>query len=118
MPEKKKKKVLRPGSKRAVHAAAKKPKKGAKKTAKKATKRAAKAKRSVKASSVTEAHVSKAGNISVYDLNAKSVDTIHLDPIFQGTEINSDVIYQTVLMYQAGEREGTASTKDRGHVRG
>ena len=32
--------------------------------------------------------------------------------------INQDVIHQAVVMYQANQRQGTASTKDRGHVSG
>ena len=61
---------------------------------------------------------SKDGTLPVYDLNGKTLETMKLDPMFQDAEVNRDVIYQAVLMYQAGEREGTASTKDRGHVRG
>ena len=57
------------------------------------------------------------GKLSVYDLQGKAVDTMTLDPLFEG-DVNQDVIYQLVLMYQAGQREGTAATKDRGHVSG
>ena len=109
-PKKKKKKVIRPGSKKTV---VKTSKATIKKAAKKAVKRVAK---SVKTKAVKEK--AKAGSLNIYDLNAKTLDTIAVDAIFQGEEINTDVIYQTVLMYQAGEREGTAATKDRGHVRG
>jgi len=112
-PKKKRKKIVRPEVKAA---AAKKAKTVAKKAAdKKTASRTTKAKR---VSSAKTQATAKAGSLNVYDINAKSVDTIQLDAIFQGTEINSDVIYQTVLMYQAGEREGTASTKNRGDVRG
>ena len=112
-PVKKKKKVLKPGSRKAV---VKKTKVVSSKVAKKETKRTVKATKAVKVSG--ELKAAKPGNLTVYDLNAKSLETINLDPIFQGSEINTDVIYQTVLMYQAGQREGTAATKDRGHVRG
>ena len=112
-PKKKKKKVIKPAAKQA---AAKKRVPVAKKTVKKAAKRTAK---TVKASKVSAAAAAvKNSSLEVYDLKAKSVDTIQLDPIFQGEGVNSDVIYQTVLMYRAGEREGTASTKERGAVRG
>ena len=111
MQQKKKKKVIRPGSKKA---AVKKVKKGAVKSVKKATKRVAKTTKASKTSGVA----AKVGSLNVYDLNAKSIDTLQLDPIFQGSDVNTDVVYQTVLMYQAGEREGTASTKNRGDVRG
>ncbi|MBI3252721.1 MAG: 50S ribosomal protein L4 [Candidatus Omnitrophica bacterium] len=56
--------------------------------------------------------------LSVRDLNGKTLESFSLDPLFSDPDIHTGVIYQTVLMYQAGEREGTASTKDRGHVRG
>ena len=58
------------------------------------------------------------GTLSVYDLNGKSVDKITLDPLFHEGDVNQDVIYQVVLMYQAGQREGTAATKTRGEVSG
>ncbi len=56
--------------------------------------------------------------ISVLDQNGKVVETLTLDPIFVEHAVNTDVVYQAILKYQAGEREGTASTLDRGHVRG
>lgn len=58
------------------------------------------------------------GSLSVMDAHGKAVETMALDPLFLGDHVNTDVVYQAVLNYQAGEREGTASTKDRGHVRG
>lgn len=58
------------------------------------------------------------GILSVYDLQGKSVDKLTLDPLFHEGAVNQDVIYQVVLMYQAGQREGTASTKNRGDVSG
>ena len=57
------------------------------------------------------------GKLSIYDLQGKAVDTFSLDPLFEG-DVNQDVIYQVVLMYQAGQREGTAATKTRGEVSG
>ena len=111
-PKKKRKKILRPAAKAA---AAKRAKTVAKKNAdKKVAVRVTKTKKA----SLEKNGTSKADNLNVYDMNAKSIDTIKLDPIFQGIEINTDVVYQTVLMYQAGQREGTASTKNRGDVRG
>ena len=56
--------------------------------------------------------------MSVYDLDGKSVDTFTLDPLFHEGEVNTDVIHQAVVMYQAGQREGTAATKTRGEVSG
>ncbi len=114
MKQKKKIKVIRPAAKAA---AAKKVKRVSDKAVRKSTKRVAKTVVKSKVAAVAT-HVEKAGSLNVYDINAKSVDSINLDPIFLGEGINSDVIYQTVLMYQAGQREGTASTKERGAVRG
>ncbi|MBI4432705.1 MAG: 50S ribosomal protein L4 [Candidatus Omnitrophica bacterium] len=56
--------------------------------------------------------------LSVQDLNGKAHETITLDPIFNDGRVNTHVVYQAVVNYQAGQRTGTASTKDRGHVRG
>ena len=61
---------------------------------------------------------SKTGAISVSDMNGKVLETITLDALFTSEAVNTDVVYQAVLMYQAGEREGTAATKTRGEVRG
>ncbi len=107
MPEKRKKKNL----KSSKHQAARKPKKPAmSKKAKKAEKKASR--KPAAASQKTD------GAVSVYDLKGKSVATLALDPLLHEGPVNTDVIYQAVLQYRAGEREGTASTKDRGHVRG
>ena len=87
----------------------------------KTKKKSAKAKKAKKAHETTKTSASAAfknGSIPVYDLNGKPAETITLDPMFYDGAVNTDVIYQAVVMYQANEREGTASTKDRGHVRG
>ena len=86
-----------------------------KKTAVKAKKTPAKTKKTAKPAVKKAAHE---GSIAVHDLTGKSVDKMTLDPLFHEGAVNQDVIYQVVLMYQAGQREGTAATKDRGHVRG
>lgn len=78
---------------------------------------AAKKVASVKPKAATETKA-KHGSVIVYDMSGKSVDTLNLDPIFHEGHVNTDVIYQTVVMIQAGNREGTASTKDRGAVSG
>ncbi len=69
---------------------------------------------------VVKAETKKAtgSTLPVYDLNGKSVDTLTLDPLFHEGQVNTDVIHQAIVMYQAGQREGTASTKDRGAVSG
>ena len=97
-------------------AAAHRPKKtAAKKTVKKSVAKKTAAPKSAKPE-VKE--TKKSSTLPVYDLSGKSVDTLTLDPLFHEGEINTDVIYQTVVAIQAGDREGTASTKDRGAVSG
>ncbi|MGH7198481.1 MAG: 50S ribosomal protein L4 [Candidatus Omnitrophota bacterium] len=61
---------------------------------------------------------SKEHALSVHDLSGKVLETMKLDALFSSGPVNTDVVYQAVIMYQAGQRSGTASTKDRGHVRG
>lgn len=85
-----------------------------KSVAKKAPKKAA----ASKPAKPAEAKELNKSTIPVYDQAGKSVDTLTLDPIFHSGEINTDVIHATVVMIQAGDREGTASSKDRGAVSG
>ncbi len=102
MPERRKKK----NSRTTKHHAARKTKLVAKKTLTK------------KPRAVKAAGPSKNGVLEVFDLKGKAVEKMDLDPLFHEGPVNTDVIYQAVLMYQAGEREGTAATKTRGEVRG
>ncbi len=62
-------------------------------------------------------HVAQ-GKLTVHDLNGKVVETLAMDTLFQARPIHTDVIYQSILMYRAGGHKGSASTLDRGHVRG
>lgn len=56
--------------------------------------------------------------ISIYNINGKSVGKMELDKkIFDG-EVNKAVLYQIVKMYQANLRQGNASTKTRSDVSG
>ncbi|MCX7661335.1 MAG: 50S ribosomal protein L4 [Candidatus Omnitrophica bacterium] len=56
--------------------------------------------------------------LSLYSKEGKEIEKIQLDPdVFDG-KINRAVIYQTVCMYLANQRKGTASTKTRGEVSG
>jgi len=70
----------------------------------------------VKLGSKAKAPVSN--TLPIYDMAGKSVDTLTLDPLFHEGQVNTDVIHQAVVMYQAGQREGTAATKTRGEVSG
>jgi len=60
----------------------------------------------------------KSNELSVFDLSGKSVSTLTLDPLFHEGAVNTDILHQAIVMYQAGQREGTASTKTRGEVSG
>ena len=55
--------------------------------------------------------------IVVLDIEGKEKEEIDLLNIFDG-RINSDVIHQAVIMYQASLRQGNASTKERAYVSG
>ena len=112
MPERRKIKTLK-GSK---GGAVKKVKAKAKAKPVKALK-AKKSAASTKESSA-KAAASKSDSVSVFDQSGKTLESLKLDAMFVDGSVNTDVIYQAILMYQAGEREGTAATKDRGHVRG
>lgn len=105
MPEKRRKKNL----KVTQHLKNRKTKKVVTKRAKSTAKKVARAKRPVQKAE---------GSLPVYDLKGKTVSNVTLDPLFHEGPVNTSVIYQSVLQYRAGEREGAAATKDRGHVRG
>jgi large subunit ribosomal protein L4 len=57
-------------------------------------------------------------SVNVYDTHGKTHESVEFDAIFHESPVPGDVVYQAIRMYRAGQREGTASTKDRGHVRG
>lgn len=112
MPERRRKKTL----KSTKHNVARK--KSAAARAGKAPKKAVAPKKAAKTKPESAVKPKHDGTVSVFDMAGKSLDTLKLDPIFADGEVNRDVVYQTVLMYQAGEREGTAATKTRGEVSG
>jgi len=56
--------------------------------------------------------------IQIYNIKGQSVGKIELDKeIFNG-EVNEPILYQVVKMYEANQRQGTASTKTRSDVSG
>lgn len=56
--------------------------------------------------------------VPLYNLEGKEIEKVALDPeVFDG-EVNTELLYQIKLMYEANLRSGTASTKTRGEVRG
>ena len=109
MPERRKKKNL----KSTRHRAARK-----KAAAKRTVKKAIKVIKPKTLKPVVEKSKADNGSLSVFDLNGKAQETLVIDPLFHEGAVNTDVIYQAVLMYQAGQREGSAATLDRGHVSG
>ena len=56
--------------------------------------------------------------IQIYNIKGQPVGKIELDKdIFNG-EVNEPILHQVVRMYEANQRQGTASTKTRSDVRG
>ena len=56
--------------------------------------------------------------LTVLNIDGKEAEKMDLPGEIFDTPINQDVIHQAIVMYQANQRQGTASTKDRGHVSG
>ncbi len=54
----------------------------------------------------------------VYDIEKNKVSEIELSEGVFAAEINEDVIYEAVKMQLSSRRQGTASTKERGDIRG
>ena len=54
----------------------------------------------------------------VYDIDKKKVSQIELNDAVFAVEVNPDVMYEVVRMQMASKRRGTASTKERGDIRG
>jgi large subunit ribosomal protein L4 len=54
----------------------------------------------------------------VYDIDKKKVSQIELNDAVFDAEANPDVMYEVVRMQMASKRRGTASTKERGDIRG
>ncbi|SES89820.1 50S ribosomal protein L4 [Anaerobranca gottschalkii] len=56
--------------------------------------------------------------VSVYNILGEVVSEMELNPKLFDSEINEAVMHQVVLAHLAAKRQGTASTKSRGEVRG
>ena len=56
--------------------------------------------------------------ISVLDKNGRKAESMDLPEEIFGGSINTDVLHQAVVMYQASLRQGTLSTKGRNDVSG
>ncbi|MDP8265506.1 MAG: 50S ribosomal protein L4 [Candidatus Aceula meridiana] len=55
---------------------------------------------------------------AIHDIKGKKVEEFDLPESIFGGRINEGVLHQAVLMYQANQRQGTASTKERADVSG
>ncbi len=55
--------------------------------------------------------------LTIYNIEGKETGTMDLPESF-GEKVNSDVIHQAVVMYQANERQGNADTKIRSEISG
>lgn len=56
--------------------------------------------------------------LPVFNKEGKEVNQIELPEDIFGVPVNTDVIHQAMVMYQASLRQGNASTKERGSVSG
>ena len=56
--------------------------------------------------------------LSVLNIQGQEAGTMDLPAEIFDAAVNQDVIHQAIVMYQANQRQGNASTKDRGHVSG
>lgn len=54
----------------------------------------------------------------VFDTNKNKVSQIELNDAVFGAEANLDIVYEVVRMQMTSRRRGTASTKQRGEIRG
>lgn len=54
----------------------------------------------------------------IHNQEGKKVEELNLPDTLFGGPVNGGVIHQAVVMYQAAQRQGTASTKERGSVSG
>ena len=56
--------------------------------------------------------------VPVYNMEGQKNDSIEVPDEIFGQKINRDVLHQAILMYQANQRQGTVSTKNRNAVSG
>ncbi len=58
------------------------------------------------------------GKLSIFNTDGKESDNIDLPENVFGGRVNTHVLHQAVVMYNANTRQGMASTKERGAVSG
>lgn len=56
--------------------------------------------------------------VPVYNMSGNQVSEIELDERIFGAPVRSDLMHEVVLMYLAGQRQGTHKVKGRSEVRG
>ncbi|MFC1621072.1 50S ribosomal protein L4 [Candidatus Omnitrophota bacterium] len=56
--------------------------------------------------------------VDVYSLSGKKLDKFKLNPEVFNAAVRKGLLHQSIVMYQANKRQGTASTKTRANVRG
>ena len=61
---------------------------------------------------------SEAPVVDVYSLSGKKVDKFTLDPDVFSAKVNKPLLHEIIQMYMANKRQGNASTKTKGLVRG
>ncbi|MDD5137019.1 MAG: 50S ribosomal protein L4 [Candidatus Omnitrophica bacterium] len=57
-------------------------------------------------------------SVPIYDMKGKEVEHLILDKAIFDGEVNKEVLYQAVVMYNSNQRHGNAATKTRGDVSG
>src|SRR3989338_3086495 len=56
--------------------------------------------------------------VDVYSLSGEKVDSFELNSEIFNAKVNKVLLHQVLAMYMANQRQGNASTKTRGEVRG
>lgn len=57
-------------------------------------------------------------SVDIFSLSNEIKGTLNLDDRFFGVDLRPDLLHEVVVMQLANQRQGTASTKTRGEVRG
>jgi large subunit ribosomal protein L4 len=56
--------------------------------------------------------------LPIYNNEGKEIETFSIDESLFGSKINKKLLQEVITMYQANQRRGTASAKDRSEVKG
>ena len=56
--------------------------------------------------------------VDIYNLLGKKVDKFKMDPVVFSATVNKPLLHEIIQMYRANSRQGNASTKTKGLVRG